>query len=65
MSKEIVIPFNELSNPQTITDVNIKKFKEQGLDIHTHEVDSLEDDHKKKVRRLKIKNTKYFFMGGR
>lgn len=59
--KEILVDHNEISDLQTITQVNIRKFKEVGLNIHTHEVESLEDDHKKGVRILKIKNTKYFF----
>ncbi len=63
MSKELVINHDEINNPQTITQVQARKFKEAGLDVHVNEVESLEDDHKKKVRRLRIKNTKYFFLG--
>lgn len=58
--KEIIIPHDEIGNSQTITDVNIRKFKERGLDIHKHEVVDLTDDHSKGVRRLKIRNVKYF-----
>lgn len=63
MSKEIIISHEEIKNPQEITQVNIRKFKEADLDIHVNEVDRLEDDHKKGVRILTIKNTKYHFMG--
>lgn len=62
MAKEIIIPHKEISDPQKITQVMIKKFKEIDLDIHVNEVESLEDCHKTKTRILKIKNTKYFNM---
>jgi hypothetical protein len=60
MSKEIVIDHDEISNSQTITEVNERKFKEQGLDIHVNEVEEINDDHKARKRTIKIKNTKYF-----
>lgn len=60
MAKEIVIDHAEISDSRTITDVNIKKFKEHGLDIHKNEVEKLDDDFKTGKRHLKIKNTKYF-----
>jgi len=63
--KEITIDHKEISDTQTITDVNIRKFKEHGLDIHQHEVKELVDDHAKGKRILKIKNTRYFDMGRR
>ena len=63
MSKEIIIPHSEISNPQTITQVQERKFKEHGLDIHKNEVDVFEDDHSKGRRRLKIRNVKIFDMG--
>lgn len=62
MGKEILIPHKDLEDPQTITARNIRMFKEHGLDIHRHEVEKLEDDFKKKVRRYTIKNTKYFLV---
>ncbi len=63
--KEIQVSHEELSDTQTITEVNTRKFKEQGLDIHKHEVVELIDDHAKGKRIYKIKNTKYFDMGKR
>jgi len=63
MAKEIIIDHAEIQNPQTITEVQERIFKENGVDMHVNEVDSLEDDFKAKKRVLKIRNTKYFFMG--
>lgn len=64
MASEIVIDHEEIKDPQKVTQVNIRKFKEKGLDIHVNEVESLEDDFKKKKRFLRVKGTtKYFFMG--
>ncbi len=62
--KEIRIPHSEIQNPQTITDVNRRAFKEAGLDIHKHDVREMHDDHDRGERVMKIKKqTKYFFMG--
>lgn len=60
MSREIIIDHKDISNPQTITETVVNKFKENNLDVHINEVEVLEDDHDKGVRRLSIKNTKYF-----
>jgi hypothetical protein len=59
MSKEIILDHKDISNSQTITPVVDKKFKEQGLDIHHHEVEDIDDDFSKGKRRLRIKNTIY------
>ena len=66
--KEIRIPHSDISNSQTITDVQERAFKDVGLDMHrdelTGEHDGLIDDHEKGVRVLRVKGrTKYFFMG--
>ena len=61
--RELVIPHDQISDPQTITERNEQAFKEAGLDMHRHEVDSLEDDFKKGVRILKVRNVKYFDLG--
>jgi hypothetical protein len=58
--KEIRIPHAEIKDPQTITQRNIRAFKEAGLDIHRHEVDELVDDRSTKTRVLKVRNIKYF-----
>ena len=63
MPKEIVVPHKDLADPSTITQVNEKMFKDNDLDIHRHEVQDITDDFERKVRRYKIKNTKYFDMG--
>jgi len=39
-----------------------KKFKEKDLNLHVNEVKELSDDHRKGIRRLQVKNTKYFFI---
>ena len=59
---EIIIPHSEISDPNKITQEMEKRFKEKGLDVHKNDVLDLEDDFKRGVRRLKVKNTKYFFM---
>ena len=60
MAREFRIGFDKISDPQTITKENIKAFKAQDLDIHRHEVEKLEDDHSKRQRVYKVKNTKYY-----
>lgn len=65
MAKDIIIKYDEIKDSQKITEVNERKFKEAGLDMHVNEVDVLEDDDKKNTRRLKVKTSKkYFFMKG-
>jgi len=63
--KEIQVSHEKLSDPQTITEVNKRAFKEAGLDIHKNDVVELIDDHSKGKRIYKIKNTKFFDMGRR
>lgn len=64
MATEITVDHDEIKDPQKVTQVNIREFKKKGLDIHLNEVESLEDDFKKKKRILRVKgSTKYFFMG--
>ena len=60
MAREFRIDFDKISDPQTITQENTKAFHQQDLDIHRHEVERLEDDHVKKQRVYRVKNTKYF-----
>ena len=63
-NKEIRIPHSEIQNSQTITQVNERKFKEAGLDMHVNGVEALYDDNKRGERVMKVhKTTKYFFMG--
>ena len=61
--KEVIVPHEELSDPNTITQVNEKMFKDNDLNIHTNEVEDITDDFQRKVRRYKIRNTRYFDMG--
>jgi len=65
MSREIRIPHDTIANSQTLTPEMERIFKEQGLDLHRHEVEKLEDDFGTKERVLRVKNTKYFIQGGR
>lgn len=62
MAKELIIPHNELSDSQTITQVMDRKMKEKGLNIHINDVVDLQDDFKKGVRKIEVKNSKLFFM---
>ena len=61
--KEIRIPFDEIRDPQTITQRNIRAFKENDMSIHHNDVLSLTDDHSRKQRILKIKKVRFFDMG--
>lgn len=62
--KEIVIDHELIRNPQTITQIQERIFNEHGVDMHKHEVNELIDDHDAGKRILKVKNKKYFIMGG-
>lgn len=61
--KEIRLPFSEISNSQTITDVQERAFKRIGLDMHRDELthEELIDDHDKQVRVLKVRAPKKYF----
>jgi len=61
--KELRIGFDKIDDPQTITETNVKLFKENGLDIHLHEVDELVDDHSTRQRIYKVRNVRYFDLG--
>ena len=61
--KELRIPHDEIRDPQTITQRNVKAFRDAGLDIHRHEVVDLVDDHRRKERVLKVQDRKYFDLG--
>ena len=58
--KELRIPFDEIKDPQTITERNIKAFKENDLSIHHHEVDEIVDDTSTRTRILKVRKVKFF-----
>jgi hypothetical protein len=63
MSREVKIPHAKLTDGHTTTVETERAFKAEGLDLHVHEVEKMDDDYRKKERILKIKNTKYFFIG--
>ena len=59
--KDILIPHSEISDSQTITHVTERKFQEQGLNCHRHEVTDLHDDFDKGVRKLTVHTPRVFF----
>ena len=61
--KELRIPHDEIREPQSITQRNVKAFREAGLNIHRDEVVDLVDDHGRKERVLKVQDRKYFDLG--
>ena len=63
--KEIRIPHDEIRDPAKVTQVNVRRFKERGLDVHHHEVDDLEDDHDRGERVLKVRGPITFVDLGR
>jgi len=58
--KELRIGFDKIKDPQRITQENIRLFKENDLDIHKNEVDSITDDHQTRQRIYKVRKVKYF-----
>jgi hypothetical protein len=56
---EIVIPYSQIDNSQTITGVMDRIFKARGLDMSRHEVVKLENDPDKRVRVLTIRPKTY------
>ena len=61
-TKTIKINHSEISNPETITKVNEKIFKDHGIDLHVNEVVDLKDDMVKGIRHLEVKVSKYFMV---
>lgn len=60
---EIRIPYSEIDDSQTITQVMDRVFKRKGLDLSRHEVVKLEDDRDRRVRVLTIKPKTYVCLG--
>ena len=60
--KEIRLRHEDIADPQTITDVNEKAFKDAGLSMHRDELigEELIDDHDKKVRVLRVRGRRTF-----
>jgi len=59
-SKEWTIPHEEIKDPQKVTQRNVQEFEKHGENIHTLEVDKIEDDPDRKVRILRVRPRKYF-----
>ncbi len=64
MSRELRIKHDPSDTPQNYTAKMEREFEARGLDMHRHEVEKLEDDFGSKERVLRVKNTKYFVIGG-
>ena len=62
MPREVRIPHDKIMDPTGITHHMEERFKDEGLNLHVHEVEKMEDDFKNKVRILQIKNRKYVFL---
>ncbi len=60
---EIKIPMDRIQDSQKITPVMEQTFKDNGVNIHTHEVKNISDDFKRGIRVLDVKATKYNFIG--
>lgn len=57
---EIKIPMDRIQDSQEITPVMEQTFKDNGVNLHVHEVKNISDDFKRGVRILDVKATKYF-----
>jgi len=60
--KELRLKFEDLKDPQKITDVNERAFKEAGLDMHRDELtgEELIDDHDRRERVLRVRGRRTF-----
>ena len=62
MAREVRIPHELIQTPEAITRHMEERFKDEGLNLHVHEVERFDDDEKRRERVLQIKNTKYVFL---
>lgn len=60
---EFSVPHDDLQDPQAITPRIAQEFEKLGLDIHKHEVHTVEDDPRTRTRHVTVKTTKYFLVG--
>ena len=58
MAKELRIPHRELRNPQNCSSRVEEEFRRAGLNVHRHEIDSMEDDHDADVRVIQVRTPK-------
>ena len=65
MSRTIRIPYDKIQDSQKITREMEARFKDEGLNLHVHEVEKMDDDEKTKERILEVKTTRYHFLGGK
>ena len=59
MAKEFRIPHSAIQDPQTITEVNKRVFREHDLDFERHPAIH-EDDHGRGERIVRVKTGKMF-----
>lgn len=60
MSKEFRVGHDAISDPQTVTQVTKRLFKDHDVDTSKNEALDIIDDPSKRQRIYKIKNTKFF-----
>lgn len=59
--KEVVVDHDKIRDPQTITDVVQRAFKDQAdCDIHKNDCVDIQDDFSSGKRIYKLKKVKYF-----
>jgi len=59
-NKEISIPFSEIRDSRTITQVNKRLIAERDMDIHKNEAVDIIDDHSAQKRIIKLRKVKYY-----
>lgn len=62
-NKELIIDHAEISNSQSITPVMERKFKERNMDIHMHDVVDIQDDFRKGIRKVEVRQRLHHFIG--
>jgi len=61
--KDLSIPYDEISNPQTLTQRLAREFEAHDLNIHANEAITVDDDDRTRTRHISVKTpTTMFFM---
>jgi hypothetical protein len=63
MPKDIILNHKDIKDPQKITKVTCDAFERNDLNIHTDEVEDIDDDFSTGHRRLRVKTAKFFNIG--
>jgi hypothetical protein len=62
--REVRIPWDDVQDPEKITDYNLRLFKEHDMELKGNECD-IEDDPDRRERIMRLKPaTRYFFRKG-